>query len=132
REYILNLEVVLPSGEIIWTGANTLKYASGYNLTQLMIGSEGTLGVITKAVVKLIPKPTYYVVMLASFKDADNAIAAVSAIFRAGIIPSALEFMERKGVNWVIAYDGIKFKPQPEAEAFLLIEVDGSHLEALY
>ena len=57
REYILNLQVVLPSGEIIWTGANTLKYASGYNLTQLMIGSEGTLGIITKIVVKLIPLP---------------------------------------------------------------------------
>ena len=58
REYILNLEVVLPNGDIIWTGANTLKYASGYNLTQLMIGSEGTLAIITKIVVKLVPKPT--------------------------------------------------------------------------
>src|SRR6202012_1483975 len=94
REYILNLEVVLPSGEIIWTGANTLKYASGYNLTQLMIGSEGTLGIINKIVVKLIPRPTLSALMLASFGSNESACEAVSAIFRAGIIPSALEFME--------------------------------------
>ena len=101
REYIINLQVVLPSGEIIWTGANTLKYASGYNLTQLMIGSEGTLGVITKIVVKLVPRPTADALLLASFGSIDAAAAAVSAIFRAGIIPSALEFMERRGVEWV-------------------------------
>jgi glycolate oxidase len=67
REYILNLEVVLPNGDIIWTGANTLKYASGYNLTQLMIGSEGTLGVVTKIVTKLLPKPSQSVLMMGSF-----------------------------------------------------------------
>ena len=78
REYILNLEVVLPSGEIIWTGANTLKYASGYNLTQLMIGSEGTLGIITKIVVKLIPRPTLDALLLASFSSNEAGCAAVS------------------------------------------------------
>jgi glycolate oxidase len=112
REYVLNLEVVLPSGEVIWTGANTLKYASGYNITQLMIGTEGTLGIVTKIVVKLIPKPTKDVLMLASFATNEQACAAVSAIFRAGIIPSAMEFMERRGVEWVIKYENIKFDLQ--------------------
>lgn len=132
REYILNLEVVLPTGEIIWTGANTLKYASGYNLTQLMIGSEGTLGVVTKIVTKLIPKPKQSVVMLGSFTENEQACAAVSAIFRAGITPSALEFMERKGVEWVIKYDDIKFDLQDNVNAYLMIEFDGDDLENIF
>jgi glycolate oxidase len=132
REYILNLEVVLPNGEIIWTGANTLKYASGYNLTQLMIGSEGTLGIITKIVVKLIPRPTQDALMMASFSNNESACAAVSAIFRAGIIPSALEFMERKGVEWVVKYDDINFDLKDGIEAFLLIEVDGTDQEVIF
>jgi glycolate oxidase len=132
REYILNLEVVLPSGEIIWTGANTLKYASGYNLTQLMIGSEGTLGIITKIVVKLIPRPTVDALMLASFRSNEAGAAAVSAIFRAGIIPSALEFMERRGVEWVMEHDGINFDLKDDVQAFLLIEVDGTNQETIF
>jgi glycolate oxidase len=132
REYILNLEVVLPNGEVIWTGANTLKYASGYNLTQLMIGSEGTLGIVTKIVTKLIPKPQQSVVMLGSFAENEKACAAVSAIFRAGITPSALEFMERKGVEWVIKYDDIKFDLKDSVEAFLMIEFDGDDLDNIF
>jgi len=132
REYILNLEVVLPSGEIIWTGANTLKYASGYNLTQLFIGSEGTLGIITKIVVKLIPMPTLDALMLASFASNEAACAAVSAIFRAGIVPSALEFMERRGVEWVKEHDDIAFNLQDGIQAFLLIEVDGSNQDVIF
>jgi glycolate oxidase len=132
REYILNLEVVLPNGEIIWTGANTLKYASGYNLTQLMIGSEGTLGIITKIVVKLIPRPTQDALMLASFNTNELACMAVSAIFKAGIVPSALEFMERKGVEWVIKYDAINFELKDGIEAFLLIEVDGTNSDVIF
>ncbi len=132
REYVLNMEVVLPDGEIIWTGANTLKYASGYNLTQLMIGSEGTLGIITKIVLKLIPRPTTDILMLASFPSNEQACAAVSAIFRAGLVPSALEFMERRGVEWVIEYDHIQFDLKDGVEAFLLIEVDGVSLDTLY
>jgi glycolate oxidase len=132
REYILNLEVVLPSGEIIWTGANTLKYASGYNLTQLMIGSEGTLGIITKIVVKLIPRPTVDALLLASFNSNEAACLAVSAIFRAGIVPSALEFMERKGIEWVIIHDSINFDLKEDAKAFLLIEVDGTNPDVIF
>jgi glycolate oxidase len=132
REYVLNMEVVLPSGDIIWTGANTLKYASGYNLTQLMIGSEGTLGIITKVVLKLIAKPEHQILMLASFSSNDDACSAVSAIFRAGVTPSALEFMERKGVEWVIKYDSINFSVQDAEQAFLLVEVDGNNMDVLY
>jgi glycolate oxidase len=132
REYILNLEVVLPSGEIIWTGANTLKYSSGYNLTQLMIGSEGTLGVITKIVTKLIPKPTVDALLLASFSSNEAACGAVSAIFRAGIVPSALEFMERRGVEWVVEKDGIAFELKDGVAAFLLIEVDGTNANVIF
>jgi glycolate oxidase len=132
REYILNLEVVLPSGEIIWTGANTLKNASGYSLTQLMIGSEGTLGIVTKAVVKLIPRPTHDVLLLVAFPSNEQACSAVSAIFRAGVVPSALEFMERRGVEWVIEYDHIPFDLKDGAAAFLLIEVDGNNMDALF
>ena len=132
REYILNLQVVLPDGEIIWTGANTLKYASGYNLTQLMIGSEGTLGIITKIVVKLIPRPTLDALLLASFSNNESACGAVSAIFRAGIVPSALEFMERRGVEWVMEHDEINFDLKDEIEAFLLIEVDGTNQDVIF
>jgi len=132
REYILNLQVVLPNGEIIWTGANTLKYASGYNLTQLMIGSEGTLGIITKIVVKLVPKPTQDALLLASFASNESASAAVSAIFRAGIVPSALEFMERRGVEWVKEHDDISFDLKDDIQAFLLIEVDGTNQDVIF
>ena len=131
REYILNLEVVLPNGEIIWTGANTLKYAAGYNLTQLMIGSEGTLGIITKVVLKLIPQVTQSIVMLASFRTNEDACAVVSSIFMTGVTPSTLEFMERRGVEWVIEYDSFQFDLKPEVGAFLMIELDGDDLDVL-
>ena len=132
REYILNLEVVLPSGEIIWTGANTLKYASGYNLTQLMIGSEGTLGIVTKIVTKLIPHPTVDVLMLAPFSNNESACAAVYEIFIAGVVPSAVEFMERKCIEWVIQYSSVVFDLKDEDNAFLLIEVDGTDKDVIF
>ena len=94
KDYVLNLEVVLPTGEIIWTGANVLKNSTGYNLTQLMVGSEGTLGLVTKIVLKLIHYPKHDLLMLVPFNDLEKAGAAVSAIFRAGFTPSALELVE--------------------------------------
>src|SRR6195952_2928433 len=94
KDYVLNLEVVLPTGEIIWTGANVLKNSTGYNLTQLIVGSEGTLGIITKIVLKLIPLPKYDLLMLAPFASLEKASEAVSAIFRAGFTPSAMELVE--------------------------------------
>ena len=132
KDYVLNLEVVLPSGDIIWTGANTLKNSTGYNLTQLMVGSEGTLGVITKMVLKLIPKVTHNVLMLVPFYKSHEACEAVSAIFRSGIVPSALEFMERDAIDWTLHYvEGINITIKPEHQAHLLIEVDGNYPEIL-
>lgn len=132
KDYVLNLEVVLPNGDIIWTGANTLKNSTGYNLTQLMVGSEGTLGVITKAVLKLLPQNTHNVLMLVPFYKAQEACEAVSAIFRAGIIPSALEFMERDAIDWTLKFhDDISIKVDDKVQAHLLIEVDGNYPEIL-
>ncbi|WP_396217846.1 FAD-binding oxidoreductase [Flavobacterium sp.] len=132
KDYVLNLEVVLPTGAIIWTGANTLKNSTGYNLTQLMVGSEGTLGIVTKIVLKLIPKNTHNVLLLVPFYKAAQACEAVSAIFRAGIVPSALEFMERDAIDWSVTYlDGISVDVKPEHQAHLLIEVDGNYPEIL-
>jgi glycolate oxidase len=132
KDYVLNLEVVLPTGEIIWTGANVLKNATGYNLTQLMIGSEGTLGIVTKAVLKLIPHPKYDLLMLVPFKNAVNACAAVSAIFTAGYTPSALEFMERDALEWTMRYvDNCIVPLNDDVQAHLLIEVDGNDVGVL-
>jgi glycolate oxidase len=104
KDWVLDLEVVLPSGELIHTGAKTLKNSTGYNLTQLLVGSEGTLGVITEATLKLMPMPAHQLLMLAAFNSAQQACDAVSAIFRAGIVPSALEFMERDAIDWVLPF----------------------------
>ena len=132
KDYVLNLEVVLPTGEIIWTGANVLKYSTGYNLTQLMIGSEGTLGIITKIVFKLIPLPTKDITMLAPFSSAEKACEAVSAVFRAGITPSALEFIERDAIDWTIKYTDVEIQILEDVQAHLLIEVDGNDIDLLY
>lgn len=132
KDYVLNLEVVLPNGEIIWTGANTLKNSTGYNLTQLMIGSEGTLGVVTKAVLKLWPQNKHNVLMMVPFFKSDQACEAVSAIFKAGIVPSALEFMERDAIDWTLRYvSDVNIEVKPEHQAHLLIEVDGNYPEIL-
>lgn len=132
RDYVLNLEVVLPTGEVIWTGANTLKYSTGYNLTHLMVGSEGTLGIITKIVFRLIPHPQQDLLMLVPFKSAEDACLAVGQVFRAGIVPSAMEFMERDAIDWSIKYSGeVNFEIKPEWQALLLVEVDGNNAEVL-
>ncbi|MDG1477435.1 MAG: FAD-binding protein, partial [Vicingaceae bacterium] len=133
NDYVLNLEVVLPTGEIIWTGANTLKNSTGYNLTQLLVGSEGTLGIITKAVFKLIPHPKNELLMLVPFYSSEEACEAVSAIFRAGITPSGMEFMERDALIWGAEYIGDSSIVIPEnIKAHLLIEVDGNDKEVLH
>lgn len=133
RDYVLNIEMVLASGDVIWTGANTLKYSTGYNLTHLMVGSEGTLGIITKIVFKLIPLPKFDLLMLVPFTSAEKACEAVGATFRAGIIPSAMEFMERDAIDWSIRYAGeVNFSIKPEWQALLLIEVDGNNMDLLF
>ena len=132
RDYVINLEVVLPTGEIIWTGANVLKNSTGYSLTQLIVGSEGTLCVVTKIVLKLIPHPKYDLSMLVPFRSLEKAGEAVSAIFRAGFIPSALELVEIDALK--ITQQFIESSAVPISDdlaAHLIIEVDGNHPETL-
>ena len=132
KDYVLNLEVVLPTGEIIWTGANVLKNATGYNLTQLFVGSEGTLGIITKIVLRLIPYPQKNLLMLVPFSNATKACEAVAAIFRAGITPSAMEFMERDAIDYVLQFNtDIQIAIKDHIKAHLLIEVDGNNQDVL-
>ena len=132
KDYVLNLEVVLPNGDIIYTAANTLKNSTGYNLTQLMVGSEGTLGVVTKIVLKLVAAVPHNVLLLVPFFKMEEAAAAVSAIFKAGIVPSALEFMERDAIDWTMKFTDVPdLNLKPEIEAHLLIEVDGNYPEIL-
>jgi len=132
KDYVLNLEVVLPTGEIIWTGANVLKNSTGYNLTQLMVGSEGTLGIVTKIVLKLIPFPKYDLLMLAPFASLEKASEAVSAIFRSGFIPSALELIEIDALKIVSKMvDSTAVPVNDDIAAHLIIEVDGNNMDVL-
>lgn len=132
KDFVLNLEVVLPNGEIIKTGADTLKNSTGYNLTQLMIGSEGTLGIVTKATLKLIPLPKYNKLILVPFSSAVDACSAVASIFKAGIVPSAMEFMDRNAVDYTIKYiKEAELEMSDNVKALLLIEVDGNQPEPL-
>lgn len=132
KDYVLNLEVVLPTGEIIWTGSNVLKNATGYNLTQLMVGSEGTLGIVTKIVLKLIPHPKHDLLMLVPFFSLEKASEAVSAIFKAGYTPSALELVEIDALRIVSKYmQNTSIQLTPDTAAHLIIEVDGNHIDTL-
>lgn len=132
KDYILSLEVVLPNGDIINTGAHTLKNSTGFNLTQLMIGSEGTLGIVTKIVVRLIPLPKYNLLMLVPFKSMEECCKLVSDIFGAGFIPSGMELMERDAIVLTSDYiDNHSIKIEPDDQAHLLIEVDGNNLDVL-
>jgi len=132
KDYVLNLQVVLPTGEIIWTGANVLKNSTGYNLTQLMVGSEGTLGLVTKIVLKLLPHPKFDLLMLVPFKDLEKAGEAVSAIFRAGFTPSALELVEIDALKIVSSFvDSTAVPVTDDTAAHLIIEVDGNNMDVL-
>ena len=123
RDYVLGLEVVLPSGEILKTGVRTAKGVVGYDLTRLMVGSEGTLGIITEMVLKLIPLPEARQTILAFFDQMALASRSVVEIFRAGILPSILEFMDHSSISCVEEYLHLGLPTQ--AQALLLIEVDG-------
>jgi glycolate oxidase len=132
RDYVLNLEVVLPTGEIIWTGANVLKNSTGYNLTQLMVGSEGTLGIITKIVFRLRAFPKKDVTLLVPFTSSEEACRAISAIYMAGLTPSGMEFLEREAIIHTQRYlaEVMNFRSSltlpDHIKAHLLIELDGN------
>lgn len=128
RDYLLGLEAVLPSGAVIHTGGKTLKNVTGYDLTRLLCGSEGTLGIITEITLRLIPLPPARTTLQAVYGDLHEAAATVSAIIGAGIVPVTLELMDRVVLEIIRDYGGADF-PE-EAQALLLIEVDG-HPEAV-
>ena len=123
RDYVLGMEVVLASGEILELGGKTVKNASGYSLLDLMIGSEGTLGVLTRLTLKLIAEPRENVSVLAPFDDLDQCIEAVPHVLACGE-PTAVEFMEKDVIAMAEAYLGKQF-PDRSAEAYLLIRLDG-------
>lgn len=132
KDYVLNLQVVLPTGEIIWTGSNVIKNATGYNLTQLLVGSEGTLGIVTKIVLRLIPLPKYDLLMLVPFCNLEQAGEAVSAIFRAGFVPSAMELIEINALKIVSEFvDSNAIPITDDTAAHLIIEVDGNNMDVL-
>jgi glycolate oxidase len=137
RDYVLNLQMVVPTGEIIWTGANVLKNSTGYNLTQLMCGSEGTLGVITKIVFKLRGLPQKNVLLLIPFSTNEEACRCIAEIFRQGITPSGMEFFEREAAMKTIDYCEKIYAakvttPFPEnMDAYLLCELDGNDDDVL-
>jgi glycolate oxidase len=126
RDYLLGLEVVLPGGDVIRTGGKALKSVSGYDLTRLICGSEGTLGIITEIIVRLIPLPPAKATLQAVFSDLDDAAKTVSAIIASGIVPTTLELMDRVVLDTIRDYGGARF--YEDAEALLLIEVDGEEM----
>ena len=122
RDYVLGLQVVLPDGRITRTGARTMKSASGYDLTRLFVGSEGTLGVVTEITLKINPKPTATSTALASFDDLGDAGRAVSQVMQSGVIPSVLEILDRHTILAINQNTGLQL---PEVDALLLVETDG-------
>ncbi len=122
RDYVLGLEVVLADGGIMRTGARTMKCVSGFDLTKLMVGSEGMLGVVTEITLKINPKPTARSTTVASFPDLENAGRAVTQIMYSGIIPSVLEIMDRYTIHCINQNTDLNL---PEVDAMLLIETDG-------
>jgi glycolate oxidase len=123
RDYVMGLEVVSPQGEIFWLGNKCVKDVAGYSLRDLYIGSEGTLGVITKVLLKLVPAPSAKRTLLATYASMEAAAATVSAIIAEPIIPCTLEFLDRKTLHCVEEYTGTGLPT--EAEALLFMETDG-------
>lgn len=123
RNYVMGLEVVLPDGEVLWTGNKCVKDVAGYSLRDLFVGSEGTLGVITRVLLKLLPKPSAKKTLVATFDQMDKAAQTVSDIIAAKIIPCTLEFLDRTTIQCV--EDFAKVGLPLDCEALLLMETDG-------
>jgi len=123
KDYVLGLEVAVPSGDLVRLGGKQVKNVTGYNLVQLFVGSEGTLGVITEVILRLLPKPPAKKTMLAIFDRLDDAAETVAAIMAGGVLPTTLEIMDKTSINCVEDY--LHLGLPRDAEAFLLIEVDG-------
>lgn len=130
RDYVRGLEVVLPNGEIMTVGSKNVKDASGLSLKHMFIGSEGTLGIITKCIVKILPKPEKSLSVLVPFANLETGISNVLKIIKANANPTAIEFVERSVVELGERYTGVKF-PCPEAQAYILLTFDGYENEVL-
>jgi glycolate oxidase len=130
KDYVLGVEAVLPDGGVIRSGGKLLKNVTGYNLTQLLIGSEGTLAVITEIILKLIPRPRFRRTLLAPFGSLEQAALSLNSIFMNHITPAAVEFMERDAIQSAERMLGRSF-PYSNAEALLLIELDGNDTETM-
>ncbi|MDQ7095339.1 FAD-binding oxidoreductase [Desulfosporosinus sp. PR] len=130
RDYIRGLEIVLPNGSVINVGGKVVKNSSGYSIKDLICGSEGTLGIITKAVLKLIPLPKKTVSLLIPFPDLDKAISTVPKIIKAKAIPTAIEFMQREVILAAEEFLGKKF-PDNSSDAYLLLTFDGNSAQEL-
>jgi glycolate oxidase len=125
RQYVLGLESVLPDGEIVRTGGKTVKNVAGYDLTQLLVGSEGTLAILTRIVLRLVPKPTHRVTLRATFASVAAAAEAVSGIVRARVVPATLELIDGESLRAVARHLGTEALAAAGTEALLLLEVDG-------
>ena len=130
RDYVRELEVVLPDGRIVTFGGKIVKNSSGYDLKDLIIGSEGTLGIITKATLKLLPLPKKTISLLIPFPDLSTAIKTVPAIIKAKCIPTAIEFMQKEVISDAESYLGSKF-PDSSADAYLLLKFDGQSTQEI-
>lgn len=125
RQYVLGLEAVLPSGEIIRTGGKVVKNVVGYDLTQLLVGSEGTLAIITKIIVRLVPKPPAVATLRATFPSVQHATDAVGRVVRARVVPSTMEILDGATIEAVVATRGDTVLAATGTSALLIIEVDG-------
>jgi glycolate oxidase subunit GlcD len=123
RDFVLGLEVALPNGDVIRTGSKSIKTSSGYDLTRLFVGSEGTLGVFTEIILKILPMPKYSQVLIAVFKSVVDAGKVASQIINSGITPSAMELVDQ---FCTAAMNPALSKPLPLGEASLMIETDGT------
>ena len=124
RDYVRALEVVLPNGEVIELGGKIAKNSSGYALKDLIVGSEGTLGVVTKATLRLLPLPKFKISLLVPFPNLETAITTVPLIIRSSSVPTAVEFMEREVILAAEKFQARKF-PDNSADAYLLLTFDG-------
>jgi glycolate oxidase len=124
KRYVLGLEAVLPTGDVIHTGSKVVKNVVGYDLTQLLVGSEGTLAIITKVILRLVPKPPVQITLRASFPDVNHAVNAVSELLRRRVVPATIELIDGECLEAVARYLGERLAPAGTG-ALLLVEVDG-------
>jgi glycolate oxidase len=125
KRYVLALEAVLPTGEVIRTGSKAVKNVVGYDLTQLLVGSEGTLAIVTEITLRLVPKPAARATVLASFSDIASAVEAVTALIRRRVVPSTLELVDADSLDAVARFTGSRVAAEG-AGAAMIVEVDGA------